>query len=143
MNGSWYISNEAGRYMMQDGVKGSIILVASMSASIVNVPQLQAPYNASKAAVKHLASCLGVEWATKGIRVNSLSPGYMLTSLTRVMTEKSEDGRALRRAWESKIPSGRMGDPEDLKGAAVFLASDASGYVTATDLLVDGGYCAV
>lgn len=143
MNGSWYVANEAGRYMMQDNVKGSIVLVASMSGSIVNFPQKQAPYNASKAGVKHLASCLGVEWAQQGIRVNSISPGYMLTSLTRVMTEKSEDGRRLRASWEEKIPMGHMGEPEDLKGVAVFLASGASKYVTATDILVDGGYCAV
>ncbi|MCO5547499.1 hypothetical protein L7F22_000949 [Adiantum nelumboides] len=127
--------------MFADGNQGSIILVASMSGSIVNLPQPQAPYNASKAAVKHLASCLAVEWATRGVRVNQPLAGYMLTSLTRVMTETSSEGKKLREAWEAKTPMGRMGEPDDLKGAAVYLASDASRFTTGTDLIVDGGYC--
>ncbi|UZJ53135.1 hypothetical protein CBS101457_002455 [Exobasidium rhododendri] len=142
-NGSYYVAREAAKKMFADNIQGSIILVASMSASIVNYPQPQAPYNASKAAVKHLASSLAVEWAKRGIRVNSLSPGYMLTSLTRVMFEKSAHGAELRADWESKTPMGRMGQPEDLKGAAVYLASDASKYTTGTDLIVDGGYVVV
>lgn len=141
LNGSMFVAREAAKRMIAQQVQGSIILVASMSGSIVNLPQPQAPYNASKAAVKHLASCLAVEWATQGVRVNSISPGYMLTSLTRVMTETSKEGAKLREAWESKIPMGRMGEPDDLKGAAVYLASDASKYTTGSDLIVDGGYC--
>lgn len=101
--------------MFADNIQGSIVLVASMSGSIVNIPQPQAPYNASKAAVKHLASCLAVEWAQRGVRVNSLSPGYMLTSLTKVMFEKNKDGKELRAAWESKTPMGRMGEPVSAK----------------------------
>lgn len=110
-NGSYFVAREAAKKMFADKIQGSIILVASMSASIVNHPQPQAPYNASKAAVKHLASCLAVEWAQRGIRVNSISPGYMLTSLTRVMFEKSAEGAKLKQIWESKIPMGRMGEP--------------------------------
>ena len=110
-NGSYFVAREAANRMFADGTQGSIILVASMSGSIVNYPQPQAPYNASKAAVKHLASCFAVEWAQRGVRVNSLSPGYMLTSLTRVMFEKSSEGKALRAAWESRTPMGRMGQP--------------------------------
>jgi D-arabinitol 2-dehydrogenase len=110
-NGSYYVAREAAKKMFADDIQGSIVLVASMSGSIVNFPQLQAPYNASKAAVKHLASCLAVEWAQRGVRVNSLSPGYMLTSLTKVMFEKSSQGQALRADWESKTPMGRMGQP--------------------------------
>lgn len=119
---------------------GSIILVASMSGSIVNIPQPQAPYNASKAAVKHLGACLAVEWAKHGIRVNTLSPGYMLTSLTQQMFDRNAEGKQLRKTWEGMIPMGKMGMPEDLKGAAVYLASDASRYTTGSDLIVDGGY---
>lgn len=139
-NGSYFVAREAAKKMFADNIQGSIVLVASMSASIVNHPQPQAPYNASKAAVKHLASCLAVEWAQRGIRVNSLSPGYMLTSLTKVMFEKSAQGKELRANWESKIPMGRMGEPEDLKGAAIYLASDASKYTSGADLTVDGCY---
>lgn len=144
VDGSWFVANEAARRMIADDIKdGSIVLVASMSASVVNVPQVQAPYNFSKAAVKHMASSMGVEWAQYNIRVNSLSPGYMYTNLTKVMIESTEEGRALRNEWERRTPMGRMGLPEDLKGAAIFLASDASKYVTSTDIIVDGGYSAV
>jgi len=119
---------------------GSIVLVASMSAQVVNIPQPQTPYNSSKAAVRHMASSLAVEWAKKGVRVNSLSPGYMLTKLTRTILSHDPD---LKRTWESLTPMGRMGDPEDLKGAIVLLCSDASKFITGTDLRVDGGYCVV
>lgn len=111
LDGAWFVANEAGRKMIANKTQGSIILIASMSGSIVNYPQLQAPYNASKAGVKHLAASLGVEWAKHNIRVNSLSPGYMLTNLTRVMIEKSEHGKMLKREWEARTPMGRMGEP--------------------------------
>jgi NAD(P)-dependent dehydrogenase (short-subunit alcohol dehydrogenase family) len=84
VHGAFYTAREAARLMEPRG-QGSIILIASMSAHIVNIPQLQMPYNASKAAVKHMASTLAVEWAKSGIRVNSLSPGYMLTKLTQTV----------------------------------------------------------
>ncbi|KDN44545.1 NAD(P)-binding protein [Tilletiaria anomala UBC 951] len=142
INGSYYVARESAKHMLADGTKGSIILVASMSAGVVNIPQPQAPYNASKAAVRHLAASFAVEWAKAGIRVNSLSPGYTLTSLTRTILESSPAGRELRETWENLTPMGRMADPEDLKGAVIYLASDASAFTTGTDLLVDGGYTA-
>jgi len=111
LNGSFFVAREAAKKMFADNIQGSIILIASMSGSIVNQPQPQAPYNASKAAVKHLASCLAVEWAKRGIRVNSISPGYMMTSLTKAMFEKSTEGQRLKSIWESQIPMGRMGVP--------------------------------
>lgn len=126
--------------MIADNIPGSIILVASMSATVVNVPQPQAPYNASKAAVKHLGACLAVEWAKHNIRVNTLSPGYMLTSLLQAVLDKHAGGKELRASWEAMTPAGRLGMPEDLKGAAVYLASDASRFTTGSDLVVDGGY---
>lgn len=143
MFGSHYVSREAAKHMVADGIQGSIVLVASMSAGIVNIPQPQAPYNASKAAVKHLGSSLAVEWAKYGIRVNTLSPGYMLTSLTQQMFDRNAEGKQLRSTWEAMIPMHKMGMPEDLKGAAVYLASDASKYTTGADLTVDGGYTVV
>lgn len=75
------------------------------------LPFALAPYNASKAAVRHLASSLAVEWAKAGIRVNSLSPGYMLTSLTRTILEASPAGQELKSTWENLTPMGRMGEP--------------------------------
>lgn len=116
---------------------GSMVLVGSMSGAVVNVPQPQAPYNASKAAVRQLAASLAVEWAPAGIRVNCMSPGYMETPLTAAILA---DQPALRQQWTSGVPQGRLGIPTDLAGPVVFLLSDAAKYVTGADLRVDGGY---
>ncbi|KAH9961199.1 hypothetical protein BGW80DRAFT_1438778 [Lactifluus volemus] len=129
VHGAFFTAREAAKYMIPQG-GGSIILVASMSANIVNLPQLQTPYNASKAAVKHMASSLAVEWAKKGVRVNALSPGYMMTKLTRTMLSNNPE---LKKTWESLTPMGR--------GAIVFLASDASRFMTGSEVRIDGGYC--
>jgi len=139
VHGVFYTAREAARNMIPNG-GGSIILISSMSANIVNIPQLQTPYNASKAAVKHLASSLAVEWAKDGVRVNSLSPGYMMTKLTKTILEKDPE---LKSTWERLTPMGRMGVPEDLDGAIVFLASDASKFMTGSEIRVDGGYCVI
>lgn len=114
---------------------GSFIATASMSGHIVNVPQLQASYNASKAAVIHLCRSLAVEW-TGFARANSVSPGYIVTSISEFCDEDT------KRAWKDKIPMGREGEVSELKGAYLYLASDASSYTTGTDINVDGGYCA-
>ncbi|KAF3216766.1 hypothetical protein TWF106_008167 [Orbilia oligospora] len=106
---------------------GSIIMVGSMSGSAVNVPQPQAPYNASKAAVRQLAASFAIEWAPHGIRVNCISPGYMMTALTQKIIDEQPE---LYNNWVSRIPAGRMGNPVDLMGAVVYLASDASSYTT-------------
>lgn len=116
----------------------SIILIGSMSGSIVNFPQLQTPYNISKAGVIHLAKSLASEWSSYGIRVNSLSPGYILTPLTRAIIEA--EGK-LKAQWEAQIPMGRMADPEEFAGPVIYMASDASSYMTGSDVIVDGGYC--
>ena len=111
-----------------------------MSAHIVNVPQNQAAYNTSKAAVGHLAKSLAVEWAPKGIRVNAIAPGYFLSDMTKQFTETNPE---LAADWVSRIPMGRMGEPEDLHGLVAFLASDASRYTTAQSVVIDGGYTAI
>lgn len=139
VHGAFFTAREAARNMIPAG-GGSIVLVASMSANIVNIPQPQTPYNASKAAVRHMASSLGVEWAKKGVRVNVLSPGYMLTKLTRTILQHDQE---LKKTWESLTPMGRMGEPDDLSGAIVFLASDASRFMTGAEVRVDGGYCII
>jgi NAD(P)-dependent dehydrogenase (short-subunit alcohol dehydrogenase family) len=90
VHGALYTAREGFKLMQPHGA-GSIVMVASMSAGIVNIPQRQFAYNASKAAVKHMAASLAVEWAKTGIRVNSLSPGYMLTKLTRTILANAED----------------------------------------------------
>ncbi|OBZ65665.1 D-arabinitol 2-dehydrogenase [ribulose-forming] [Grifola frondosa] len=139
VHGAFFTAREAARNMIPQG-GGSIVLIASMSANIINIPQPQTPYNASKAAVKHMAASLAVEWAKTGVRVNCLSPGYMLTKLTRTILAHDQE---LKKTWESLTPMGRMGEPEDLAGAIVFLASDASRFMTGSEIRVDGGYCAI
>ncbi|KAI5791888.1 hypothetical protein EDC01DRAFT_615993 [Geopyxis carbonaria] len=137
VNGTYLCAAEVAKHMIQRKAGGSMVFIGSMSGNIVNVPQPQAPYNASKAAVRHLASSFAVEWAQHGIRVNTISPGYMLTALTKKILDDRPD---LKNKWTSLIPQGKMGNPEDLMGAVVYLASDASAYVTGAELRVDGGY---
>ncbi|KAK0626519.1 sorbitol utilization protein SOU2 [Immersiella caudata] len=116
--------------------QGSFIATASMSGHVVNLPQLQAPYNASKAAVIHLVKSLAVEWVGFA-RANTVSPGYIKTEISDFCSPE------VKRVWHDKIPMGREGETVELKGAYLYLASDASSYTTAADLTVDGGYCAV
>jgi NAD(P)-dependent dehydrogenase (short-subunit alcohol dehydrogenase family) len=122
----------AGRRMIPQG-SGSIINIASMSAQIVNYPQPQAAYNAAKAGVVQLTRSLAAEWAPHGVRVNSISPGYVNTDLLKPA------GR-LHPQWLERTPQKRFGEPWEIAGAAVYLASEAAGYCTGADLVVDGGY---
>ncbi|KAI9676111.1 MAG: hypothetical protein M1817_000855 [Caeruleum heppii] len=137
VDGTYLFAVAVAKHLMERKAGGSMVFIGSMSGSIVNVPQPQAPYNAAKAAVRHLAASLAVEWAHAGIRVNCISPGYMLTALTRKILD---DNPELKRQWTSLIPQGKMGEPEDLMGSVSFLLSNASKYVTGADLRVDGGY---
>lgn len=132
--GTWFCALEAAKLMPEGG---AITMIGSMSGAVVNVPQPQTPYNFSKAAVRHMARSLAVEWANKQIRVNCISPGYTLTNLTKVILDANTQ---LRDEWLNRIPMGRMGDPSDLKGAVILLGSDASRYITGAELTIDGGY---
>ena len=132
-------AREEAKVMSRAGY-GKIINTASMSAHIVNTPQKQAAYNTSKAGVLHLTRSLAAEWAEHGIRVNSISPGYTKTPLVAEVLETPE-GKSMLPKWLEKIPMARLAVPEDLQGAAVFLAGEASDYMTGSDILIDGGYC--
>lgn len=123
------------RAMLEHGA-GSIINIASMSGSIVNRGLEQVHYNASKASVIHMSKSMAMEWVTRGVRVNSISPGYTATPMnTRPeMVHQTQ-------VFESETPMARMAAPEEMVGPAVFLASDAASYCTGVDLLVDGGFC--
>ena len=134
LTGVFVVARAAGKLMIEKGIKGSIINMGSMSGSIVNVPQWQVSYNSSKAAVIHMTRSLAVEWAPHGIRVNSLSPGYIATPMTAVFPKRFTD------AWESLIPVRRMGKPEELISAIIYLAADSSSYTNGCDLVVDGAY---
>jgi NAD(P)-dependent dehydrogenase (short-subunit alcohol dehydrogenase family) len=115
---------------------GAIVSIASMSGSIVNKPQPQAAYNASKAGVIHLTKSLAAEWADRGVRVNCVSPGYIGTE----MTKRGMTNEEWYRQWREMTPMGRVGEPVDIAYAVWYLASDASRFATGTDLIVDGGY---
>jgi sorbose reductase len=115
---------------------GSFVATASMSGHIANIPQLQSAYNAAKAGVIHLTRSFAVEWV-KFARANTISPGYMATEISKFIPPET------KAIWRQKIPMGREGEAHELKGAYLYLASDASSYTTGTDLLVDGGYTAV
>ncbi len=123
------------RAMLRNG-GGSIINIASMSGVIVNRGLSQAHYNASKAGVIHMSKSLAMEWVDRGIRVNSISPGYTATP----MNTRPEMVHQTRE-FESQTPMGRMASVQEMVGPAVFLASQASSYCTGVDLLVDGGFC--
>ncbi|GMO48272.1 MAG: SDR family oxidoreductase [Termitinemataceae bacterium] len=134
LTGEYIVARAVGKIMIEKKTKGSIINMASMSGTIVNIPQWQASYNASKAGVIHMTRSLAIEWAEHGIRVNSLSPGYIATPMS-VDTPKE-----LKDAWMPLMPAGRMGTPEELINAVLYLASPASGYTNGSDLIVDGAY---
>ncbi|KAH7122016.1 hypothetical protein B0J13DRAFT_485072 [Dactylonectria estremocensis] len=114
---------------------GSFIATASMSGVIVNVPQMQASYNAAKAGVIHMCKSLAVEWA-RFARANSVSPGYIITEISGFIPDE------MKEIWKDKIPLGREGEPHELQGAYVYLGSDASTYTTGANMIVDGGYSA-
>jgi NAD(P)-dependent dehydrogenase (short-subunit alcohol dehydrogenase family) len=131
----FYCCREFGKIMLAQG-KGSIINAASMSGIISNTPQPQAAYNASKAAVIMVTKSLAGEWARHGVRVNSISPGYIGTEMTKLGMSNPD----WHRDWLTFTPMGRVGEPREVAAAVVFLASDASSFFTGSNLVMDGGY---
>jgi NAD(P)-dependent dehydrogenase (short-subunit alcohol dehydrogenase family) len=136
LNGVFKTSRSVGREMIKNS-KGSIINISSMSGIIVNTPQNQAAYNVSKAGVIMLTKSLAAEWAKYNIRVNTIAPGYMNIGVAEKFFKEKTD---MARKWVSLIPMGRPGEPEELGGIAVYLASNASSYVTGGVFTIDGGY---
>ncbi|MGI5896873.1 MAG: SDR family oxidoreductase [Oscillospiraceae bacterium] len=138
LTGVFLTAQAAGRVMIKQG-GGSIINTASMSAHIVNFPQPQCSYNASKAGVIQLTKSLAVEWAMKNVRVNSISPGYIGTELTL----NSPSLKPLIEQWNAVAPLHRMGRPDELQAIAVYLAGDASSFTTGSDFVVDGAFTCI
>ena len=130
-----FLSCQAEARAMLDHGGGSIVNIASMFGTIVNRGLLQAHYNASKAAVVHLTKSLAMEWCRRGIRVNSISPGYTATP----MNLRSEVADQVQQ-FEADTPLGRMAGVDELVGPTIFFLSDAASFCTGTDLLVDGGF---
>ncbi len=129
----WNTSTAVARGMIEAG-GGVIVNVGSMSAQIVNRPQWQASYNASKAAVHHLTRSLAAEWAPHNIRVNAIAPGYVKTEMAPV------DLPEFRQNWILDAPQQRYATPEEIAPSVVYLASPASSFMTGSVLLIDGGY---
>ena len=130
-----FLSCQAEGKVMLPRREGSIVNIASMSGTIVNRGILQAHYNSSKAAVMHLTKSLAMEWADRGVRVNSISPGYTLTPMNI-----RPDVAHRRKQFEADTPLGRMAAVDELVGPAVFLLSRAASFCTGVDLIVDGGF---
>jgi sorbose reductase len=133
VTGVFLTAQAAARAMVSQGHGGVIINTASMSGHIINIPQEVGHYCTSKAAIIHLTKAMAVEFAPHNIRVNSVSPGYILTELVEPLEE-------YHRLWEPKIPLGRIGRPDELTGLYLYLASEASSYMTGSDVVIDGGY---
>jgi NAD(P)-dependent dehydrogenase (short-subunit alcohol dehydrogenase family) len=135
LNGVFWCSRAFGRLMLARR-SGAVVNVGSMSGFIVNKPQKQSYYNASKAAVHHLTRSLATEWADRGVRVNAVAPTYIDTPLNRFGIENPE----MFRHWIEGTPMGRMGTVDEIASVVLFLASDASSLMTGSIVLADGGY---
>jgi NAD(P)-dependent dehydrogenase (short-subunit alcohol dehydrogenase family) len=133
LEGVWKASQVVGRGMVARG-RGSIINIGSISGFIVNRPQWHSPYGISKAAVHHLTRSLAAEWATTGVRVNAIAPGYVKTEIAS--TEYEDYGHY----WRDEVPMQRYASPDEIAPTALLLASDASSFMTGSVIVIDGGY---
>ena len=135
LNGAFWCARAFGRHMLAKG-SGAIVNVGSMSGCIVNRPQPQSYYNASKAAVHHLTRSLAAEWASRGVRVNAVAPTYINTAINAFADREGE----MYRRWIDATPMGRLGEADEVASVVLFLASDAASLMTGAIVLADGGY---
>ena len=129
------IAREAIRPMLDQG-SGAIVNIGSISGYVANTPQLQVAYNSSKAAIHQMTTTMAFEYAGRGIRVNALAPGYVVSDMTAGGIANAD----WNRVWTENTPMRRFAEPEEMASCALFLASDAASYVTGATLIADGGY---
>jgi NAD(P)-dependent dehydrogenase (short-subunit alcohol dehydrogenase family) len=141
VRGSWLACKSAGRQMIEQAEGGRAVLISSTRGKLGH-PAGYSAYCTSKAAIDGLTRTLACEWGKHGITVNAIAPTVFRSTLTAWMYEDEGPGRQVREAMLSRIPLGRLGEPEDFVGPLVFLASEASRFVTGQILYVDGGYTA-
>ncbi|KAN0091717.1 L-xylulose reductase [Hyaloscypha variabilis] len=139
VTGVFMTAQAVARQMLRFGNGGSVVLIASMSGTIANRGLICPAYNASKAAVIQLGRNLASEWGQYGIRVNTISPGYIVTAMVEALFDKFPERRE---EWPKQNMLGRLSKPEEYRGAAAFLISDASSFMTGSDLRMDGGHAA-
>jgi NAD(P)-dependent dehydrogenase (short-subunit alcohol dehydrogenase family) len=135
LNGVFWCAREFGRAMLARS-RGAVVAVGSMSGMIVNVPQRQTHYNASKAATHHLVKSMAAEWAARGVRVNAVAPTMVATDMTMAALQDEK----LREVWMRMTPMGRVAQPEEIATVIAFLASDAASAMTGAIVPVDCGY---
>lgn len=138
LNGAFYVMQAVGKKLLSHGLPGAMVSTASMNAYISCTPQHEAAYNASKAGLVMLCKSLAVEWGRQNIRVNSISPGYIMTEMTRTIGDPD-----MIESWIKASPTGRLGEEGDIGGAVVYLLSNAAQFTTGADLLIDGGFTLV
>ena len=138
---SWLMARAAGRQMLKQGHGGKIILMSS-ARGLLGHPAGYTAYCASKSAVDGITKALGCEWGDTGITVNALGPTVFRSPLTAWMYEDTERAQTVRKGFLSRVPKGRLGEPSDLAGPLLFLASRASDFYTGHTLYADGGYTA-
>ncbi|EGN95332.1 hypothetical protein SERLA73DRAFT_77372 [Serpula lacrymans var. lacrymans S7.3] len=139
VNGVLFAAQAVGRQMARLGIAGSIILIASMSGSVTNKGHRYVSYGASKSAVLQMGRSMACELGPMKIRVNTISPGYMVTKMSGAYLDKFPH---LAQSWSDQNPLGRLGRPDELRGVVTWLASDASSFCTGSDIIVDGGHTA-
>ena len=138
LNGVFWTVREFGRRMIERG-QGSVVITSSIAGFGVVSPETHVAYGSTKAAVAHMASLLGVEWARTGVRVNSVAPGYTQTPILDALKAEAPD---VFQQWLDRIPMGRLNSPEEIADGTAFLLSDLASGVTGTTLHIDGGYSA-